>query len=159
MEKSLLRAAILQALQEEYNNLTRGALMAREEATSEESKPENKYDTRGQEAAYLAESQAKIAAEVLESLNLYSTLPFPDFASHQAAAVGALCTLEARGRSSYFLLAPRQGGLEISVDGKTVTLITPHSPLGRQLQGRLVGAEVTLPGRTGPVLHRFSAIA
>ena len=40
------------------------AALARDEAISEESRPENKYDTHSQEAAYLAEGQARLAGEI-----------------------------------------------------------------------------------------------
>jgi transcription elongation GreA/GreB family factor len=158
MDKSLLRQALLARLQTELDTLTRAALMARDEATSEESKAENKYDTRGQEAAYLAEGQARLAAELQDTLATYQTLPLPDFSPQSAIAIGAVFTLEARGKSSVYFLGPRSGGLEIALEGRTLTLVTPSSPLGRQLPGRRVGDTVQMPGRAGPVTHRITAI-
>ena len=55
VNKSLLRDAILAQLRAKLALQTRAAWLARDEATNEESRAENKYDTRGQEAAYLAE--------------------------------------------------------------------------------------------------------
>ena len=159
MDKALLRQALLSSLVAERDNLTRAALMAREEATSEESKAENKYDTRGQEAAYLAEGQARLAAELQETIAVYQALPLPDFSAHDSRIdVGAVVALEARGKSSLYFLGPRNGGLEFDVGGQTVVVVTPQSPLGRQLPGRRVGETVQLPGRGGPVPHRIAAI-
>ena len=56
MQKSAVRDAIVAQLQRELALQSRAANEAREEATSEESKSEGKYDMRGQEAAYLAEA-------------------------------------------------------------------------------------------------------
>ena len=66
MDKSALRSSILRQLEADLALQTRAALTSRDEATSEESKAQNKYDTRGQEAAYLAEGQARLVAEIHE---------------------------------------------------------------------------------------------
>lgn len=158
MDKSLLRHAIVSKLTAELDTLTRAALMARDEATSEESKAENKYDTRGQEAAYLAEGQARLAVELQETIAAYQALPLPDFSSSDAINVGAVITLTARGKSSVYFLGPRSGGLELDVEGRSMVVVTPQSPLGRQLPGRRVGATVDLPGRGGPVPHQIASI-
>ena len=56
-------AQIIAALTSELDGYKRSARSAHEEATSEQSKAENKYDTRGLEAAYLAGAQSRQAAE------------------------------------------------------------------------------------------------
>jgi len=158
MEKSLLRQALVEKLTAELEVLTRAALMARDEATNDESKAEGKYDTRGQEAAYLAEGQAKLAAELQESVVLYQSLPLPDFARHDAVDIGAVVTLETRGRATLYFLGPRNGGLELSVAGRELIVVTSQSPLGRQLLSRRIGETVQLPGPSGPVAHRITEI-
>lgn len=151
MDKNRLRQTILDKLQDELDLLTRAAKMAHEEATHDESKATTKYETHGQEAAYLAESQANLAADVQGSIELYKNLPLPDFAPGLSANIGAVVTLENRGRSTRYLLAPRNGGLEVSLDDETIMIVTPHSPLGSQLVGALVGDSVQLPGRPSKV--------
>jgi transcription elongation GreA/GreB family factor len=158
MDKSLLRQAIVSKLTSELDTLTRAALMAREEATSEESKAEGKYDTRGQEAAYLAEGQARLALELQETISAYQALSLPDFSSTDAIDVGAVITLSARGKSSVYFLGPRSGGLDLEVRGRSLVVVTPQSPLGRQLPGRRVGDTVELPGRGGPVPHQIASV-
>jgi transcription elongation GreA/GreB family factor len=158
VDKSLLRQAIVATLTTELDTLTRAALMAREEATSEESKAENKYDTRGQEAAYLAEGQARLAVEIQETIAAYHALSIPDFSATDLIDIGAVITLSARGKSFAYFLGPRSGGLEVKADGRSVIIVTPQSPLGRQLPGRRVGDTVQLPGRGGPVPHQIASI-
>ena len=159
MDKSQLRTSLLAALQTEFDNLVRAAHMAREEATSEESRAENKYDTRGQEAAYLAEGQARLAAELQETLALYQSLPLPDFSAAAQAEIGAVVTLQSpRGSPALYFLGPRSGGLEFDCAGARVIVVTPQSPLGRQLLGRRVGETVQLPSRSGPSPHRVTAL-
>lgn len=159
MQKSAVRDAIVAQLQSELDLQARAAHDARDEATSVESKSEGKYDMRSQEAAYLAEGQARLAAEIAESIVHYRAMELPDFSSGRPAALGALVTLESKqGRAVYFL-GPRNGGLEITLPtGETCLVVTPSSPLGRQLIGRVAGDSVQLPGRRGPVIHRIAEL-
>ncbi len=159
MQKSAVRDAILAQLQNELGLQARAAHDSREEATSEESKSEGKYDMRSQEAAYLAEGQARHAAEIAESIALYHSLELTDFSNRHPAALGALVTLENRGRRVIYFLGPRNGGMEISLGDDTCLVITPSSPLGRQLLGRVVGDTIQLPGRGASVGHRVVAVA
>ena len=131
--------------------------MARDEATHEESKPENQYDMHSQEAAYLAEGQARHAAELQDSINVYQGLTLQDFKG-KPVGIGAVVTLEARGHSTRYFVGPRNGGLEIPWAETTLVVVTPQSPLGRQLIGRLAGEIVQLPGRGAPVGHWITAV-
>lgn len=157
IDKSRLRAAILGQLAADLDLQTRAAHLARDEAISEESRPENKYDTHAQEAAYLAEGQARQAAELRDSCASYQALEFPPTAD--TVQVGSLVQLAAGARKIDYFLGPRAGGLEVDVDGRRVTVVTPASPLGRQLLGARVGATVTLPGRGRPVQYTIAQIA
>lgn len=158
MNKSRLRDALVSKLQAELDLVTRAARMAHEEATHEESKPDNKYDMHAQEAAYLAEGQARLAKELSDTLGLFGTMPVEPWPGGMPAGIGTLITLENGKRQTQYLLGPRSGGLDVEVDGQTVTVVTPSSPLGRQLLGARAGKVVQLPGRGGVVDHRVVAI-
>jgi transcription elongation GreA/GreB family factor len=157
--KSILRAAIVAQLRAELLQQTRAAHLARDEAISEESRAENKYDTHSQEAAYLAEGQARLAAEIEGHLAVYTSLALPGFAATDAIALGAVVELEGGpGENTHYFLGPRAGGLEVTVDGQRILVITPQSPIGRELLGRRVGDTVRSPGRAGR-LQQIVAIA
>jgi transcription elongation GreA/GreB family factor len=148
VNKSALREAILHELGRELTAQLGAAHLAREEAISEESKPENKYDTHSQEAAYLAEGQARIAADINESMKQYASLPLPIFDSTAPIALGALVEIGGSIQdSAWYFLGPRAGGIELQAEGKKILVVTPQSPLGRQLLGRRAGDSVALPGR------------
>jgi transcription elongation GreA/GreB family factor len=160
VKKAALRDAILQQLRQELARQASAAEMARDEAISEESRAENKWDTHSQEAAYLAEGQARIATEIAESIELYGTMPLPEFTSIDAIAFGAIVELESGdGRRSWYFLGPRAGGLELEIDGRSILVLTPLSPLGRQLIGKRVGDSVSSPGRGQPAIQRIVSIA
>lgn len=149
MTKSALLKAIVAALQAELDTFTRAANAARAEATDPQSRAENKYDTRGLEASYLAAGQARQVAELEAAIGAFAALPPRKFGAGEGAALGALVELErGRERVSYFL-GPCAGGTEVCVAKRDVWVITPQSPLGGQLQGRKVGEQfdVNIGGR------------
>lgn len=141
MAKSALLARIVAQLQSELESLTAAALATHAEATDEQNKAENKYDTRGLEASYLAHGQSKAAQEAAQAVAQFQALSPRDFSPHEPIGLGALVALE--GGARYFV-GPRAGGTEVVHEGATVMVITPQSPLGRQLLGLKEGAAVQL---------------
>ena len=66
--------ALTRILATELEGYARSARAAHAEATDEQSKAENKYDTRGLEASYLAHGQSRQAAETAEALEQFAAL-------------------------------------------------------------------------------------
>jgi hypothetical protein len=87
-----------------------------------------------------------------------------DFAPEEAVDLGALVELvpAAKARSprrgsaaaAWYFLAPKAGGTEVELDGMEVTVITPQSPLGRELMGKRRGDRVAIG--QGPTAAEFS---
>jgi transcription elongation GreA/GreB family factor len=143
MNKAQLVKQIVTRLGENLGLLEKAARASHAEATHESSKAENKYDTRGLEAAYLARGQSGQAKEILDSIKVYESLATREFAPGETIDVSALVELEFDGTRSTFFIGPRNGGLEIKVRGKEVTVITPQSPLGENLMGKKTGQHWT----------------
>jgi transcription elongation GreA/GreB family factor len=142
VDKPALIEQIIAALHAELANYARSARSAHAEATDEQSRAENKYDTRGLEASYLARGQSRQAMEVVQAIEAYSNLPVRPFAREAAADMGALVTVQNReGRFVYFI-GPGAGGTEVSCNGDAVMVITPQSPIGRALVGLKAGDAV-----------------
>src|SRR3954462_5397669 len=99
INKSKLLERIIEALHDSLAVLQKAARAAHAEATHESSKAENKYDTRGLEAAYLAGGQARQAKEILDSIELYEALATKAFAPGERIALTALVELETDGNS------------------------------------------------------------
>lgn len=156
--KSLVRDRIVAELQREHALQLRAAQTSRDEAISEESRPENQYDMHSQEAAYLAEGQARLAAEIATSIELYASLPLPSPQPSSAAALGMLVAIENKGDVAWYFLGPRAGGMELEVEGHHVLVLTPQSPFGRELLGKHVGDTVRPPGRATSGDHRIAAV-
>ena len=159
MNKILLRERILAQLRATLALQVGAAQLARDEAISEESRPENQYDTHSLEAGYLAEGQARQAAEIEENIAHIAALALPELPANPPIALGALCEVrDAGGASSWYFLCPRAGGLEIQMDNQAVQVVTGQSPLGRILLGHRAGDLVDLPGRRPPSLSRIVTV-
>ncbi len=156
MNKESLRAAVLAKLEAELARQTHAALDSREESISEESRAENKYDTHAQEAAYLAEGQAKLAAELAAGIAAWRSFAFPS-EGHYRVQLGSLVTLVAGQRTDLLLLGPSNGGLAHTEDEVEITVVTPTSPIGRALLGQTTGA-VLPPPRKGAPAPRIAAL-
>jgi len=144
MNKRAIIQKITEKLVAELEVYFRAAHASRTEATHESSKAENKYDTRGLEASYLARGQSKQAAELEAAIAEFEKLTAKKFAPGDAIAVGALVELEHGGEKSIYFVGPRAGGTEILHDRKEILVITPQSPLGEQLLGKKSGDQLQL---------------
>ena len=146
MNKTVLIAKIVEALEAELELYAKSARATHEEATHEQSKAENKYDTRGLEASYLAHGQAQQVAEVELAVQAYGLLEVREFGPADLIDMGAwveLETLSGRGgERAFYFIGPKAGGTEVEFEGNQTLVITPQSPLGRQLQGRKQGDRV-----------------
>ena len=153
MNKSALHRRILEQLQEGLELYFKAARTAHAEATDPQSKAENKYDTRGLEASYLARGQSRQAAETEDAITQLTAMPLRDFLPGDAVDFGAIVELEpvSKGRGSraavanaVYFVAPKAGGTEVEMGGTEVTVITPQSPLGTRLMGKKTGHRITL---------------
>lgn len=139
MNKSLLLKQIVASLNESLAVLEKAARASHAEATHESSKAENKYDTRGLEAAYLAGGQARQAKEILDSIKLYQALRLRDFGLDDPVDLSALVNLQTDNSSALYFIGPKSGGLEVECEGKEIVVLTPQSPLGQTLVGKKMG--------------------
>ncbi|MBV2167806.1 MAG: GreA/GreB family elongation factor [Bdellovibrio sp.] len=134
MDKTKLIETIRTQLEKDMAVLKEAALATYEAATHEESKPENEYDTRGLEASYLAGAQAKRIAEIEELLVIYKHLDVKNFGPNDKINSTALVEVEHNGKHSFFFIMAKGGGLSVLLEGRSVQVITPNSPLGEALQ-------------------------
>jgi transcription elongation GreA/GreB family factor len=144
VKKSAVIEKIIARLVSELGLYLKAARTAHAEATHEQSKAENKYDTRGLEASYLARGQSRQAAELEQSIAQFRAMPGTELPEGAAIDIGALVEVVMGRDHSHYLLGPRAGGTEVEVDGVEITVITPQSPLGAQLVGARAGQKLNL---------------
>jgi hypothetical protein len=159
VNKAAVVQKIIAQLAAEMEGYARSARAAHAEATDEQSKAENKYDTRGLEASYLARGQSRQAAETAEALKQFAALPIRDFGPADAIDLSALVELESATAKTCYFIGPCAGGTEIMEGRREILVITPQSPLGQQLVGRKQGDrwETQLAGKR--VTYRVASVA
>lgn len=123
----------------QLDRLAQAARETHADATDPGSKAESKYDTRSLEASYLAAGQARQAADLAEAVRILGQLNLPEFDIDAPIDAGALVELETAEGSRHFLLVPAAGGATVEDEGREITLLTPDSPLYRELLGKQVG--------------------
>jgi transcription elongation GreA/GreB family factor len=128
---------------EELRAITEAAKNTYDIATHEENKPENKYDTRGLEASYLAGAQAQRVSEMKDVLIVFENFKIKDFTNNDLIATTALVEVTLNDKTSFVLIMPKGGGQSTQFEGQSIQVITPDSPLGRTLLGKKTGDLVT----------------
>lgn len=140
MDKSALAAALLAELRLRYDRAVAALSGAREAATGADTKAENKYDTRGLEASYLAAGQAEQADELLRAIHAVEAFPLRDFDFDDPIDLGALVEVEQDDETRLYLIAPAGGGIVLTTAaGGEVTVLGPASPLAVRLIGTSSG--------------------
>lgn len=142
IDKVAAVAAVLTALREELAALDQVTRMAVDEATSAESKAENKWDTRGLESSYLAAGQGERMVALRRLVGFFEAEP----------AVRLVGVENDAPETAWFLLAPEGGGRRVVVDGVPLVVVTPGSPAGAALVGVSVGDDVRLAGGEATVV-------
>ncbi|NWE42049.1 GreA/GreB family elongation factor [Pseudomonas yamanorum] len=145
MNKHAVHQLVLDKLAVDLDITQRAAQTAYETATHEENIAENKYDTLGLEASYLAAGQARRVEEIKQALTLCQNMQLRPYDEKRGIEVGALLGLvDENDRQQWLFLAPDGAGLKVDVVGQPVTVITPRSPLGKSLLGKFEGDEVEI---------------
>ena len=157
MKKKDVVDRIVEALRAKVALHLAAARAAHDEATHEDMVAEDKYDTRGLEASYLADGQARQMEEVANAHQEYAALFLKKFAPTDPIDVSALVVLEMKKKQFVYFVGPSAGGTEVECDGETVLVITPQSPLGKQLVGRKRGDTFKL--KIGPFTDEYKVVS
>jgi len=137
INKKQLYGQIINQLETVYQGALDAAKRAHETATDEENEAENKYDTLGLEAAYLAEGQSKRVIECENDLNEFKSLLKNEHIQNNAVVVGSLVHLrDDDDRPMTVFIGPAAGGLTTTVHNIKIIVITSSSPLCKALIGK-----------------------
>lgn len=157
MNKKALIQYITRQISDELAAITQAAKNTYDIATHEDNKPENKYDTRGLEASYLAGAQAKRVSDMKEVLAIFENLPIKDFSSSSKIERTALVEVTHKEKVSFVLIMPKGGGQSVTFEGQSVQVITGESPLGQALIGRQAGDAIEV--QAGAILREYEILS
>ena len=145
MDKLLLQQQVLERLAEDLQQAEQAARAAHETATHTENIAENKYDTLGLEAAYLATGQARRADAIRQAIAHWRKFRPHPYNARQGIQLGALvCLVDADDRQQQLFLGPDGGNMKLSTGAAHIQVISSQAPLGEALLGKCGGDEVVI---------------
>jgi transcription elongation GreA/GreB family factor len=137
-KKEDLRRELLTQLEAQLETARAAHAAATEGAISDDARPENDKDTRGLEQSYLARGIAVRVAELEAAVTAVTSM---SVAKSPRVAIGAVVTIDEDDKERRLYVAPAGGGLVLAGD---ITVVTPTSPMGRALLGKVVDDEAEL---------------
>ena len=118
MDKFLLQQQVLERLAEDLLQAEQAVRAAHETATHEENIAENKYDTLGLEAAYLATGQARRAEGIRQAIAHWRQFRPRPYDASQGIQLGALvCLVDSDGKQQRLFLGPDGGSMSLVSGG------------------------------------------
>jgi transcription elongation GreA/GreB family factor len=148
MDKFLLQQQVLERLAADLLQAEQAARAAHETATHEENVSENRYDTLGLEAAYLATGQARRAEAIRQAMaNWRQFRPLP-YDPSKGIQLGALvCLADSDDKQQQLFLGPDGGSMKLISGSRLVQVISSKAPLGMAMLGKCEGDQVSIPIR------------
>ena len=145
MDKFLLQQQVLERLAEDLLQAEQAVRADHETATHEENIAENKYDTLGLEAAYLATGQARRAEAIRHAMtHWYQFRPGPCDADKGIQLGALVCLVDSDGKQQHIFLGPVGGSMKLVNGAHLVQVISSESPLGMAILGKCEGDEVSI---------------
>jgi len=143
IDKFLLQQQVLEQLAEDLLQAEQAARTAHETATHEENIAENKYDTLGLEAAYLATGQARRAEAIRHAIASWRQFRPRPYDASKGIQLGALvCLVDADDKQQQIFVGPEGGSMKLASGAQLVHVISSEAPLGRAMLGKCEGDEV-----------------
>jgi len=157
MDKFLLQQQVVKRLAEDLLQAEQAVRAAHETATHEENIAENKYDTLGLEAAYLATGQVRRAEAIRQALaNWHQFRPRP-YDVRKGVQLGALvCLVGFDDKQQHFFLGLAGGSMKLLSGTQFVQVISSEAPLGRAMLGKCEGDEVSI--QVAPIRQQFEVL-
>lgn len=157
MDKSVLRQQVLERLADDLTQAEQAVRVAHEAATHEENIAENKYDTLGLEAAYLATGQARRAEAIRQAMVKWRHFHPSPYDASKGIQLGALvCLVDSDGKLQQLFLGPDGGSMKLESGTQPIQVISCEAPLGSAILGKREGDEVSI--QVGPVRQQFEVL-
>jgi transcription elongation GreA/GreB family factor len=157
MDKSALQQQVLDRLADDLQQAEQALRVAHETVTHEENIAENKYDTLGLEAAYLATGQARRAEAIRQAMTTWRRFRPSPYDASRGIQLGALVYLvDANDRQQLLFLGPEGGSMTLVSGTLRVQVISCEAPLGRAMLGKREGDEVSM--QIASARHQFEVL-
>lgn len=143
MNKAEILEQIIAHLQADVDSMKKAEAHSHSVATDKENQPKSKYETLALESSYLAQVQGDRVNQMEAVLMAYKALRGATIQPGDPIRLSALVSVEEKGQPlQHYFIGPKTGGwagLELKVEGESVTVITSASPIGQALLGQKAG--------------------
>jgi transcription elongation GreA/GreB family factor len=157
MDKFLIQQQVLERLAEDLLQAEQAARAAHEMATHEENVAENKYNTLGLEAAYLATGQARRADGIRQAMVTWRQFrPLPHDASKGIQLGALVCLVDSANKQQELFLGPDGGSMKLVSGAQLVQVISIEAPLSKAMLGKCEGDEVSI--QVAPIRQQFEVL-
>jgi transcription elongation GreA/GreB family factor len=157
MDKLLLQQRVLERLAEDLLQAEQAARSAHETATHEENIAENKYDTLGLEAAYLATGQARRAEAIRQAMVNWRRFRPQPYNARKGIQLGALvCLVDSDDKQQQIFLGPDGGNMKLVNGAELIQVVSSKAPLGKAMLGKCEGDEVSI--QIAPIRQQFEVL-
>ncbi len=116
------------------------------DVSKQEGAMQSRYDTHRIEGSWLADAMQVRRDELTRQLRLARSYRLADSA-HAHVCEGSLAYLLIRGNRAVYFVLPFAAGHELVLDGEEVTVVSPDSPLARELLGKVRSDRVAFRGQ------------
>lgn len=145
MNKFSLQQQVLKRLAEDLLQAEDAVRVAHETATHAENIAENKYDTLGLEAAYLATGQVRRAEAIRHAMAKWRQFRPRPYDASKGIQLGALvCLVDSDDKQQQLFLGPDGGSMQLGSGTQLVQVISMEAPLGRAMLGKCEGDDVSI---------------
>ena len=128
MNKALLQQQVMARLADDLLQAEQAVRAAHETATHEENIAENKYDTLGLEAAYLATGQARRAEAIRQALANWRRFRPGPYDASKGIQLGALvCLRDANDQQQQLFLGPVGGSMQLGSGTQRVQVLSSEA--------------------------------
>jgi len=145
VNKIYLVEHLIAAMRAEISELRRSFEQARETTVTAPCRMQSRFDTKGVEAAWVADGLARALKE--KDRQIAELERFRPDNGNGKVAIGSVVELlhaEGGGREIYFIV-PAGGGREIESCRLVIKTVTSTAPLGNAMIGKKDGEEVVIP--------------
>ncbi|MDR0213155.1 MAG: GreA/GreB family elongation factor [Comamonas sp.] len=157
MDKLLLQQRVLERLAEDLLQAEQATRSAHETATHEENIAENKYDTLGLEAAYLATGQARRAEAIRQAMVNWRQFRPQPYNARKGIQLGALvCLVDSDDKQQQLFLGPDGGNMKLVNGAELIQVVSSKAPLGKAMLGKCEGDEVSI--QIAPIRQQFEVL-
>ncbi|MFZ4856926.1 MAG: transcription elongation factor GreAB [Desulfuromonadaceae bacterium] len=147
MDKTDIIQLIVAQLAHDLAIQLKAAITAHKASTDSENIPDNKYETLALEASYVAQGQANRAQEIKRALETYKQLTLQQFDDSSPIRLTASVSLaDDNNTTRNIFIGPLEGGMKVidPLSKTVIVVVTPASPLGKSLIGKMVGDMVRI---------------